>query len=103
MSRWVFTCEPGWEEVLVAELDRVFPGSAPGQAAHGWVECELASNPAGTPSVALATQCLPNAELLTAASISTWSRQTSAWLIDQLRDHTGPWRLHVFPCGGPEG
>lgn len=103
MSRWVFTCEPGWEGVLVAELGRVFPGGMPGPAAHGWVESELASDPAGAPSVALAAQSLPNAESMTAASISAWSRQASAWLIDRLREHAGPWRLHVFPFGGSEG
>ncbi len=103
MSRWVFTCEPGWEGVLVAELERVFPNSMPGPTAQGLVERELAWTPSGVPSVALAAQCLPNAEPMTAESISAWSRQSSVWLMDQLREHAGPWRLHVFPCGGPEG
>jgi 23S rRNA (cytidine2498-2'-O)-methyltransferase len=103
MSRWVFTCEPGWEGVLAAELARVFPDAAHWQTAFGWVESEFMAPPTGTPCVAFTSQCLPDAEPLSADSISAWSRQAGAWLIEQLREHAGPWRLHVFPFGGPEG
>jgi 23S rRNA (cytidine2498-2'-O)-methyltransferase len=46
--------------------------------------------------VALASQCLPNSERVSARSISLWAAQAGQWLIERLRGHDGPWRLHVF-------
>ena len=52
--------------------------------------------------MAFAAQCLPAAEDVSAASISAWGRQAADWLMERLRTHEGPWRLHLF-SGQPEG
>ncbi|HQU46336.1 MAG TPA: SAM-dependent methyltransferase, partial [Pirellulales bacterium] len=48
------------------------------------------------PCVAFAAQCLPDALGVSATSVSQWAAQTGQWLIERLRGHAGPWRLHVF-------
>ena len=52
--------------------------------------------------MALASQCLPDAEKVEAASISQWAARTADWLIDRLATHDGPWRLHVFCVAAAE-
>jgi 23S rRNA (cytidine2498-2'-O)-methyltransferase len=104
MSRFVFTCEPGWEDPLIDELRRVFPQSRHARsAADGCVVSEMRDEPSGTPSVALCRQCLPRAEAIEAKSISAWGQAAGQWLIAGLDSHTGPWRLHVFGIAGADG
>jgi 23S rRNA (cytidine2498-2'-O)-methyltransferase len=55
-----------------------------------------------SPCVALASQCLPHVEKLSAKSISQWAAKAGPWLIQQLHDHEGPWRLHVFHVPAPD-
>ncbi|HET6879268.1 MAG TPA: SAM-dependent methyltransferase [Pirellulales bacterium] len=52
--------------------------------------------------MALASQCLPAAEKVEAASISQWAVRTADWLLDRLAAHSGPWRLHVFCVAAAE-
>ncbi|HUY33602.1 MAG TPA: SAM-dependent methyltransferase [Pirellulales bacterium] len=104
MTRHVFTCERGWENILLAELRRVFPGAKNEIQAEGWVGSErvLAQDGVG-PSVAFASQCLPDAVPVSAKSISAWAAQTTDWMIESLREHEGRWRLHVFNVPVPAG
>lgn len=105
MSLQIFTCEPSWEAVLSDELGRVFPRSSSRQIAPGWIENRSSdeSLPAAEPCVAFAAQCLPQAAALAAPSISKWAQEAGGWLIESLRAHDGPWRLHVFCVPVPDG
>ncbi|HVX63002.1 MAG TPA: SAM-dependent methyltransferase [Pirellulales bacterium] len=104
MSLHIFTCEPGWESVLSDELGRIFPDAARRQLAPGWVESRWRQEPAlSEPCVAFASQCLPCSERLAAPSVSQWARKAGGWLLETLRDHDGPWRLHVFCVPLPGG
>ena len=54
MSQFAFSCEPGWEDRLIGELQRVFPQSANAHVADGWVVSDLSGDDSvGTPCVAL--------------------------------------------------
>jgi 23S rRNA (cytidine2498-2'-O)-methyltransferase len=98
MSQFVYTCEPGWEDRLIDELQRVFPHSRHTRSeADGWVVGVLPDDESiGTPSVALCAQCLPRAEAINSESISAWGQAAGQRLIAGLEGHSGPWRLHVF-------
>jgi 23S rRNA (cytidine2498-2'-O)-methyltransferase len=63
----------------------------------------MAENLTTPPCVALTSQCLPNAEPISARSIARWAEQTGPWIIERLRDHNGSWRLHVFCIPTDEG
>ncbi|HEV7226107.1 MAG TPA: hypothetical protein VGN42_25595, partial [Pirellulales bacterium] len=103
MSLQIFTCEPCWETPLIDELGRVFPASACRPLAPGWIELRMREEqPGETPCLAFAAQCLPDAESMSAPSVSKWGQQAGAWLIEALPRHAGPWRLHVFAVQGPE-
>lgn len=107
MSLEIFACEPGWENILVDELGRVFPGSANRSLGAGWVECRLASEPLSDrsreqPCVSFARQMLPSAMPLAAPSISKWAQLAGERLIDALEHHDGPWRLHAFAVKSPD-
>lgn len=91
-----WTCEPGWEEHLRDELARVASDAVHEIVQPGWVHGRGFQSSSDSPSIALAQQCLRNATELAAPSISTWARQAGAALIEQLRQHEGPWRLHTF-------
>lgn len=39
---------------------------------------------------------MPTAERVEAESISRWANTAGEWLVNALRGHAGPWRLHVF-------
>ena len=99
----IFTCEPGWESVLIDELGRVFQGSSRRSLGAGWVECRPTEAATGeTSCVAFASQMLPDAAPVAAPSISKCAQEAGARLIEALRDHEGPWRLHVFTVASPE-
>jgi len=103
MSLHIFTCEPGWENVLIDELGRVFPGSSSRSLGAGWVECRLTGEPScEEPCASFASQMLPGAAPLAAPSISKWAHLAGARLIEALEHHEGPWRLHVFAVKSPE-
>ncbi|MGH7134373.1 MAG: SAM-dependent methyltransferase [Pirellulales bacterium] len=89
------------------ELGRVFPTAARSIAAAGWVESAAnvteGAVPKTPPCVALAAQCLPDAETVAARSISLWARNAADWLIARLVGNSGPWRLHVFCIPATEG
>jgi 23S rRNA (cytidine2498-2'-O)-methyltransferase len=92
----VYISEPGWEQRLVEELHRTNAVGDCHVVGDGWLEAQSTSDESSDPCVALAAQCLPNAEWLTAASISQWARQSGSRLIERLSTQAGPWRLHVF-------
>lgn len=103
----IYSCEPGWEIRLSEELGRVCRRSTRRVLAPGWVEsaCD-APDDAGDvrlPSVALAAQCMPDAQAIEARSISMWARHAAKWLIARLDAHDGPWRLHVFCVPATDG
>jgi 23S rRNA (cytidine2498-2'-O)-methyltransferase len=103
-SLLVVCCEIGWEQAVTDELRHVFPGRNPRVIADGWMLIEEFANAApATPTVALASQCLPEADQIENASIAEWVHQAGQRIIDRLGDHTGPWRLHVFGIYAPEG
>ena len=103
MNLHIFTCEPGWETVLIDELGRVFPASSRRSLGAGWVECRTAREPAcEAPCVSFVHQMLPDAVPFAAPSISKCAQEAGAKLIEVLRDHAGPWRLHVFTVASPE-
>jgi 23S rRNA (cytidine2498-2'-O)-methyltransferase len=93
---FVFLCEQGWEGALFDELNREFPGCKLRQVADGLVVVVCPSMRSKTPTVALASQCLPNAAGIEVNSISDWARSAADRIVGEFRDHTGPWRLHVF-------
>ncbi|HVC96922.1 MAG TPA: SAM-dependent methyltransferase, partial [Pirellulales bacterium] len=104
LTRHVFTCQPGWEDILLAELRGVFPGAREELIAHGWVATEPSSAAdAGVPCVTFAGQCLPDAVPISASSISQWAAQTTEWMVESLGGHDGRWRLHVFNVPVPAG
>lgn len=92
----VYTCEPGWEQRLVEELRRTSAAVDCHVVADGWLETQGAGEESCEPCVALAAQCLPNAEPLNAESISQWARQSGSRVIERLEGQAGPWRLHIF-------
>ena len=107
MTQWIHACEPGWEQRLSGELARMFPDASHAQLADGWVSSQFDADPTvTTPCVALASQCLPNAEPIEAESVAAWGRSVGGRLMEALAKHDGPWRLHVFGVyrrGGPVG
>ena len=93
----VFTCEPAWTAPLLAELQRTLAASEHRAVSPGWIASNLsAADEASTPCIAFAAQCLPSAVQQSAPSVSAWSALAGGWIVDALRDHAGPWRLHVF-------
>lgn len=98
----IYVCEAGWEEVLAEELSRVFPGSDNQILSPGWVTSEISSADAAmTPAIAFAWQTLPNPVPLAAPSISAAATAAGNAIIEQMRQHDGPWRMHVFRMTGP--
>jgi 23S rRNA (cytidine2498-2'-O)-methyltransferase len=97
MHRFVFTCEPEWEQPLVDELLRVFPklDRQPTVPDSGVVEL-AAEDLAETRCVALCAQCLPYAETISIGSISDGVRAIADKILAALDGHVGPWRLHLF-------
>jgi 23S rRNA (cytidine2498-2'-O)-methyltransferase len=92
------TCEPGWEDVLLGELARVFPRSRHSRRAAGWIVSELVDDECRmSPSLAFAAQTLPRAEMVAPGSISAWAETIGPWLIERMQQHEGPWRLHLYP------
>jgi 23S rRNA (cytidine2498-2'-O)-methyltransferase len=93
---------------LIDELGRVFPASKHRIRAPGWVESHLSPDDdrRREPSVAFAAQCLPSPSPLGAPSVSAWATLAGTVILEALREHAGPWRLHVFCVdypGGPVG
>ena len=97
MSVHIFTCSAGWEERLAAELARVFPTGIVRPLQERWVELTTESDggPA-IPCIALANQCMPDANALTAVSVGGWSKLLELVVTTRLVTHDGPWRLHTF-------
>jgi 23S rRNA (cytidine2498-2'-O)-methyltransferase len=92
----LFLCDAEWDHALVQELQGLgfeqLHGIAP-----GWIEATPASAALlENLSVAFAEQCLFDVRRLEASSISQWSGQAGDLVYERLRDHAGPWRLHVF-------
>lgn len=95
-SSRIHVCRPGWEGPLVDELSRVFPGAAHEVRQKGWVSSRFHCTDDLIPCVAFADQCLPDPVPVRAGSIADWAGLVSAFLMERLADHQGPWRLHVF-------
>ena len=88
----------GRESALQDELQRDDPG---GEAliltdSHGWVLVRRSQPLQAPPYVAFASQVLPSPEPLQAASVRAWAQLLASRLQDSLREHAGPWRLHLF-------
>lgn len=103
----VFTCEVGWEAGLEGELRRTLGDAAAdvAVAGPGRVALRLSEPPAAgfDPIVAFATQCLPEAEICAASSISAWADQACERISARLDQTPVPWRLHVFTTPFPDG
>lgn len=91
-----YISEPGWEQWLAEELHRTNAVDECHVVGDGWLDTQSTGEESREPCVALATQCLPDAQRLTAESISQWARQSGSRLIERLSSQAGPWRLHVF-------
>src|SRR5947209_8148543 len=105
--QFVFACAPAWEDVLADELRRVFSALDARTIGEGWIgtEFDAAGSPA-VPSVAFASQCLPDPAAIRADSISEWVQAIGPRIIEDLDEHNGPWRLHafgVYRLNGPVG
>lgn len=97
----LYLCEPGWERNLNEELQRVFPGSDSSAPVSGSVRIRTTADDVGAvPCVALAFQCLPDYQPVSAPSISQWARNLVTSFIEGLHDHEGPWRLHIISLQG---
>lgn len=90
-----YICELGWEQRLVEELRRTNAAGDCHVVGDGWLETHCTGDESRHPCVALAAQCLPDVEWLTAESISQWARQSGSRLIERMSAQAGPWRLHV--------
>jgi 23S rRNA (cytidine2498-2'-O)-methyltransferase len=87
----------GSEGALLAELYRVYPGSAHALRSPGFVESDMAPEDAAKEAaLAFALQCLPSAEPVSAPSISAWAALVVDRLAERLGEAEAPWRLHVF-------
>jgi 23S rRNA (cytidine2498-2'-O)-methyltransferase len=97
----LFLCEAEWEAPLKQDLASLGLEQIH-TAAPCWVKAIVppASALAGL-SVAFASQCLYDAEALSAPSISQWSRQAAGRIVEQLSRHAGPWRLQVYSRYAP--
>ena len=97
-------CRPGDRSLLLGELGRVFPSSTHRALDENWIESELFGEDAeGTPSLALAQQCVPDAIRIRQPSIAKLAQSISPRLVDALAEHDGPWRLHAYCVEHPEG
>lgn len=93
----VHTCRPGSEPSLLRELGTVFPGSTHVWLAPGAVLSTLgAEDEQQRPCLAFNQQCLPHARQLNAASIKAWADLLAQQVMEQLAEHHGPWRLHLW-------
>lgn len=100
----VYVCEPGWESPLRDELRRARPGESPEIVSRGWVEVAFEESLGERlPPMAFARQCLPRAVALEAPSVRRWGEECALRIMDELRDHDGAWRLHVFSVVVPGG
>ena len=104
MPTHLFLCDLGWEAAVLDELARVLPIATHAQHAPGWIVTEVAEDSTpGEPIVALAGQCLPAAEAITAPSISRWVDAVGPRVVSALQGHEGPWRCNVFAHAAREG
>lgn len=102
-DRSIYLCEPGWEERLVGELSRVFPGSIHEWVDPGWVESKLAVDSDLCPAIAFARQCLPTVKPLSEPSVTKWAKTATDGIIEKLHGVETPWRLHVVSIPVPGG
>jgi 23S rRNA (cytidine2498-2'-O)-methyltransferase len=97
MTERFYTCRRGWEEVLRAELTRTFPSSEHHVLRPGWLASTLITTDAAAAcQLAFADQCLPNPLSLPIPSIRKGAEAIGGALVAALREHEGPWRLHIF-------
>jgi 23S rRNA (cytidine2498-2'-O)-methyltransferase len=100
----VFTCEPGWESAAAAELSRAFPSANVEVPTDGWIKAEVRwPDDSARPIVSLVTQCLPDSQPIDVSSIAAWVAVVGPRIVEGLREHAGPWRLHVFGVYRPGG
>lgn len=103
----LYTCPPEWEAALLGELTRVFPASTHAVRGKGWLESQLTDDDAARPAaLAFVHQTYDQPVPLEAASINAFVKAIGIQVIDGLKGHEGPWRLHIscvdYP-GGPVG
>lgn len=106
--RHLFTCEPGWEAPLAAELQRTLASSSADGvlsvvAASGRVEVAIADEIRSPPTVAFARQCLPNALPVEATSIGRWADVACERISERLDAVDVPWRLHLYATPFADG
>lgn len=104
MQRLLFLASPERSQALLTELGHAFPDAAHRVIEGDWIDSQFAADARlDAPALAFVQQCLPHASEITATSISTWGRAVVDQLLT-LRDHPGPWRLHVYRAEqSPEG
>ncbi|MEW5848639.1 MAG: SAM-dependent methyltransferase [Myxococcota bacterium] len=91
------TCWPGREAALLGELTRVFPRSRHFSNHPGTTESLLFPDEATkVVSLAFATQVLPHPAEVRGRHPSELAHALAQHVLDALRGHRGPWRLHVF-------
>ncbi len=91
---------PGRDEHLRDELRRALPGCGVDVLAPGLLRVAGAQASAD-PSLAFATQVLPDARPVTAPSVARWADLCVTLVADALAAHVGPWRLHVLAAPVP--
>lgn len=107
-TRYVFTCEPGWEPALADELRRTLgtdialddDGIA---IASGRVELAAAQLIAASPTIAFSQQCMAESEPVRATSIGQWADAICERISAKLDSADVPWRLHIFALPFADG
>ena len=96
---------PDRDQHLADELARTLPGRATAPIAPGVLHLDRAAAPhaapAADPSLAFATQVLPDARPVMATSVARWAERCTDLVLDALGAHAGPWRLHVLAAPVP--
>jgi 23S rRNA (cytidine2498-2'-O)-methyltransferase len=105
MTSRLHLCRPERDPPLLAELAATFPApSTHALAASGLVWSELSpADAARAPCLAFAEQVLPAPRAVAARSVTQWSDALADAVLEGLRDHDGPWRLHVLSAAPAPG
>lgn len=99
----VVIARPDFAEPLWEELRGMAPGGALVGDSPRWREWQVDPADLKSRAIAFAQQVLPQAELISAASIRLWVEASGPRIVAALDALPGPWRLHVFPVAVPGG
>lgn len=90
----IHSCRLEWESVVADEIRRIDASSQPTVLGPGWVGSRLALSKETI--VAFADQCLPAPGGVAIPSISKGAEAVGRTITQRLKEHVGPWRLHVY-------